>query len=373
MQCSFEHTKKLDSNTTISTFGYVPHDGPSMFCTGSGLRVSGFGAPILLAVFIGFWGVLGQSTPMGVVSVSRSSSGRFFTLLTLGLFAQGAKGLTLSDVSAAPAEISSTLFLSNDTAAPRTVLAQVGTSTHMAVGTGAAASTGLSSSTAEKNWVSNHGVGNWRSKPDYLIKFQYIPPGGSAKGALLNSCSLQNLAQTLQCSGRGVCKPFDPNNMDNPLSFCHCDRDYADPECRTKRRSQATAYLLSLFLGMFGIDKFYLGFPAVGAAKLVSFGGFGLWWVADVVHTGSQPIYASAFRVADNLPHWVFVLATISFFVALGFLLAACTTASHRRKQRRSALLFQAEADARPPTYTGPAKHEVRPPQPQIQFPPPAQ
>ena len=37
---------------------------------------------------------------------------------------------------------------------------------------------------------------------------RYIPPGSGPENAILNSCSLERLAQTLQCSGRGVCRPW---------------------------------------------------------------------------------------------------------------------------------------------------------------------
>eukprot|EP00392_Amoebophrya_sp_AT5.2_P011600 g11679.t1 len=152
---------------------------------------------------------------------------------------------------------------------------------------------------------------------------------------------------TLQCSGRGVCKPFNPDNIQNPTSFCDCDRDYADPECRTKRKSQILAYVLSLFLGFLGFDKFYLGFPVTGATKLISLGGFGFWWVADIVHIGASPaLYASDYRVAANLPHWAFVVSSVSFFAILGFLIAGCVTASQMRHRRRAAMLYQAEEDA---------------------------
>jgi hypothetical protein len=55
----------------------------------------------------------------------------------------------------------------------------------------------------EETVTGTHSVGQWRSKSDYLVEYQYIPPGGTSVDALLNSCGVANLAQTLQCSGRG--------------------------------------------------------------------------------------------------------------------------------------------------------------------------
>ena len=54
----------------------------------------------------------------------------------------------------------------------------------------------------------------------------------------------------------------------------------------TPTREQGTAFLLSMFLGTFGIDRFYLGYMGLGALKLITGGGCGVWAFIDMVIIG---------------------------------------------------------------------------------------
>ena len=45
------------------------------------------------------------------------------------------------------------------------------------------------------------------------------------------------------------------------------------------------AFMLSIFLGMLGADHFYLGKNGTGILKLLTGGGFYVWWIYDFIQT----------------------------------------------------------------------------------------
>ncbi|KAJ3201712.1 hypothetical protein HDU67_001109 [Dinochytrium kinnereticum] len=60
-----------------------------------------------------------------------------------------------------------------------------------------------------------------------------------------------------------------PHNPDGT----HCESE----------RSYLITLILSGFFGTLGIDRFYLGYVFLGLLKLLTAGGFGIWWVVDFI------------------------------------------------------------------------------------------
>ena len=48
-------------------------------------------------------------------------------------------------------------------------------------------------------------------------------------------------------------------------------------------KSQLIALILSILLGGLAIDRFYLGHIGTGILKLITFGGFGIWYIIDII------------------------------------------------------------------------------------------
>jgi TM2 domain-containing membrane protein YozV len=49
----------------------------------------------------------------------------------------------------------------------------------------------------------------------------------------------------------------------------------------TQFKSPTTAIILSVLIGHFGIDRFYIGDTGLGIAKLLTCGGVGIWTLVD--------------------------------------------------------------------------------------------
>jgi len=298
VQCAFTHTS-YSSNGTLQVLqtGYVDANGPSAMCTGGARRSLSFPLMILLGIF-GFQLAIAQKDERET-NVHQRSRGihRCFLFGIIGVLA---------------------FFLQG----------------------------------CEAESIPQHAVGNWRAIPSYLNQFKYVPEGKNVNNAVLNSCAQKDLPAAFQCNGKGYCREFSPSGITaknpNPVAFCQCDRDWADPECGSRRKSQTTAFFWSLFLGFLGADYFYLGFPLWGVAKLVTLGGLGFWWLTDIVRTAAGPVYAFNYRTANDLHHWAAVLIIISVALFVGFFVALKFYFDHRQGKRQdmSELQYSEEASA---------------------------
>ncbi len=54
-------------------------------------------------------------------------------------------------------------------------------------------------------------------------------------------------------------------------------------------KNKTVAIILSVLLGGLGVDRFYLGYIGTGILKLILLGGFGIWYLIDIIRiaTGS--------------------------------------------------------------------------------------
>jgi len=43
------------------------------------------------------------------------------------------------------------------------------------------------------------------------------------------------------------------------------------------------ALVMSIVFGQLGVDRFIMGHVGLGILKLITFGGFGIWWIIDVI------------------------------------------------------------------------------------------
>ena len=62
----------------------------------------------------------------------------------------------------------------------------------------------------------------------------------------------------------------------------------AEKKAAPAPKSWRIAFLLSLFLGFVGADRFYIGRTRSAIIKLLIVGGYGVWWITDLVLIASD-------------------------------------------------------------------------------------
>jgi TM2 domain-containing membrane protein YozV len=87
-------------------------------------------------------------------------------------------------------------------------------------------------------------------------------------------------------------------------------------------RNFTTAWLLSLLLGTLGVDRFYLGKTGTGILKLITFGGFGIWYLIDLIfilvgNATDKSGHTLANQPASKTRAWIISAAVIAFLLIL--------------------------------------------------------
>ena len=100
----------------------------------------------------------------------------------------------------------------------------------------------------------------------------YISVMGQEQGPL-------QVGQLAQMAVSGNLKPDTMVRADNGSQWFAAKEVpglYSDKEL-------VTTAIISWLVGIFGVDRFYLGYTGLGVAKLLTCGGFGIWAIIDLI------------------------------------------------------------------------------------------
>ena len=133
------------------------------------------------------------------------------------------------------------------------------------------------------------------------------PTGKDSSETFAKSTTCEN--QSDCNNGRCVPKEEVINGEVQTVHKCECDKRYTDDQdgtpCVVEMKNKVTALLLSLIVGSFGADWFYLskgaaGYIVAGIFKLITLGGLGVWWLVDWIR-----ILCDSFPDSDGIyPEW---------------------------------------------------------------------
>ena len=58
-----------------------------------------------------------------------------------------------------------------------------------------------------------------------------------------------------------------------------------------KELNWVVTLLMSIFFGYLGVDRFMMGHIGLGLLKLITCGGFGVWWLVDMILIATRHQY----------------------------------------------------------------------------------
>ena len=111
----------------------------------------------------------------------------------------------------------------------------------------------------------------------------FAPPSGGGQTFKVMAYGTEDRIYTmLDLQGMAKAKVITPTTMVQSTSSQYPVQASQIPGVFSDK-SYTTALILSIFLGTLGIDRFYLGYTGIGIAKLLTFGGCGVWALIDLV------------------------------------------------------------------------------------------
>ena len=64
------------------------------------------------------------------------------------------------------------------------------------------------------------------------------------------------------------------------------------PGSQKRPKKWIIGLLLSILFGSLGVDRFYMGYIGTGILKLITMGGFGIWWLIDLILIATKHDFA---------------------------------------------------------------------------------
>lgn len=164
------------------------------------------------------------------------------------------------------------------------------------------------------------GAGYGSNPFDGQNNYGYGQNSGNAANPYTASPSNGGYGQNAQFGGGNYGAQYGSQGQYGAGSAPYGSYAYGAPAAVTSDKSFTATWLLSLFLGILAVDRFYLGKIGTGLLKLFTIGGLGIWYLVDVIMIVAGATKDRFGRELANRPAnmtWVWVITVI--VLLLGF------------------------------------------------------